>query len=225
MDPRTATIRVVIAEDAFLLREGLAGLLGRFGFDPVAVVGDAEALSTAVAQHAPDLVITDIRMPPSYTDEGLRAAVELRRAHPGLAVVVLSQYVQHGYAADLLDSGGGHGVGYLLKDRVVEVEEFVAALRRVTTGGTVVDPQVISQLIRRRRDPMSSLSPREREVLALIAEGHSNAAITRQLVVSEAAVGKHIRSILAKLHLPQTDDTNRRVLAVLAYLRRDSEPP
>jgi DNA-binding NarL/FixJ family response regulator len=221
--PQPATIRVVIAEDAVLLREGLAGLLERFGFHTVAVVGDAEALKTAVAEHAPDLVITDIRMPPTYADEGLRAAVELRRARPGLAVVALSQYVQHSYAADLLDSGDGRGVGYLLKDRVVDVEDFIAALRRVAAGGTAVDPQVISQLVRRRRDPLSALSAREREVLALIAEGHSNAAIARQLVVSEAAVGKHVGNILAKLHLPQTDDTNRRVLAVLAYLRSDNE--
>jgi DNA-binding NarL/FixJ family response regulator len=217
------TIRVILAEDGVLLREGLAGLLERFGFQTVAVVGDAEALKTAVAEHAPGLVITDIRIPPTFTDEGLRAAVELRRAHPGLAVIALSQYVQHSYAADLLDSGDGRGVGYLLKDRVVDVEDFIAALRRVAAGGTVVDPQVISQLVRRRRDPLSSLSAREREVLALMAEGHSNVAIARQLVVSEAAVGKHVGNILAKLGLPQTDDTNRRVLAVLAYLRRDNE--
>jgi DNA-binding NarL/FixJ family response regulator len=220
--PELTTIRVVIAEDAVLLRAGLAGLLERFGLDTVAVVGDAEALRSAVAEHAPDLVITDIRMPPGFTDEGLRAAVDLRHAHPGLAVVVLSQYVQHSYAADLLDSGGGRGVGYLLKDRVVDVEEFISALRRVAAGGTVVDPKVISQLVRRRRDPLSSLSTREREVLALVAEGHSNAAIARRLFVSEAAVGKHVGSILAKLRLPQTDDTNRRVLAVLAYLRSDN---
>lgn len=223
MHPAPATIRVVIAEDGVLLREGLAGLLERFGFQTIAVVGDAEALKTAVAEHAPDLVITDIRMPPTFTDEGLRAAVELRRAHPGLAVVALSQYVQHSYASDLLDSGDGRGVGYLLKDRVVDVEDFIAALRRVAAGATVVDPQVISQLVRRRRDPLSSLSAREREVLALIAEGHSNTAIARQLVVSEAAVGKHVGNILAKLHLSQTDDTNRRVLAVLAYLRSDNK--
>jgi DNA-binding NarL/FixJ family response regulator len=221
--PEPATIRVVIAEDGILLREGLAGLLERFGLQTIAAVGDAEALKTAVAEHAPDLVITDIRMPPGFTDEGLRAAVELRRVHPGLAVVALSQYVQHSYAADLLDSGDGRGVGYLLKDRVVDVEDFVAALRRVAAGGTVVDPQVISQLVRRRRDPLSSLSAREREVLALMAEGHSNAAIAQQLVVSEAAIGKHVGNILAKLRLPQTDDTNRRVLAVLAYLRSDNK--
>lgn len=215
-------VRVVLAEDGALLREGLAGLLGRFGFRVVAAVGDAAALVAAVADHSPGLVITDIRMPPGFTDEGLRAAVGLRRADPGLAVVVLSQYVQHGYAADLLDSGDGRGVGYLLKDRVADVEEFVAALRRVVSGGTVVDPQVISQLLRRRRDPLADLSAREREVLALMAEGCSNAAIARRLTVSEAAVGKHTGNILFKLRLPQTDDTNRRVLAVLAYLRNGS---
>jgi DNA-binding NarL/FixJ family response regulator len=216
-------IRVVLAEDAVLLREGLAGLLERFGFQPVAVVGDAGALKAAVTEHDPDLMITDIRMPPGFSDEGLRAAVELRRDRPGLAVIVLSQYVQHSYAADLLDSGDGGGVGYLLKDRVADVEDFIAALRRVAVGGTVVDPQVISQLVRRRRDPLSALSAREREVLALMAEGHSNAAIARHLVVSEAAVGKHVGNILAKLRLPQTDDTNRRVLAVLAFLRSDDQ--
>jgi DNA-binding NarL/FixJ family response regulator len=213
--------RVVLAEDGVLLREGLAGLLDRFGFRTVALAGDADALKAAVAEHHPGLVITDIRMPPTFTDEGMRAAAELRRSYPGLAVVVLSQYVQHRYAADLLDSGDGRGVGYLLKDRVADVEDFIAALRRVTAGGTVVDAQVISQLVRRRRDPLSALSAREREVLALIAEGHSNTAIARQLVISEAAVGKHVGNILAKLRLPQTDDTNRRVLAVLAYLRND----
>ena len=215
-------IRVVLAEDGVLLREGLAGLLDRFGFRTVAVAGDAGELKAAVAAHNPDLVITDIRMPPSFTDEGLRAAAEMRRDRPGLAVVVLSQYVQHAYAADLLGSGEGRGVGYLLKDRVADVEDFLDALRRVAGGGTVVDPQVISQLVRRRRDPLSALSAREREVLALIAEGHSNTAIARRLVVSEAAVGKHVGNIFAKLRLPQTDDTNRRVLAVLAYLRNDN---
>jgi DNA-binding NarL/FixJ family response regulator len=214
-----APIRVVIAEDEALLREGLAGLLDRFGLHTVAVIGDTEALRAAVAEHRPDLVVTDIRMPPTYTDEGLRAAVQLRRDHPGLAVVALSQYVQHGYATELLDSAGGRGVGYLLKDRVVDIEDFVAALRRVATGGTAIDPQVISQLVRHHRDPLSALSVREREVLTLIAQGLSNTAIARQLYISEPAVGKHIGNIFAKLHLPQTDDTNRRVLAVLAHLR------
>jgi DNA-binding NarL/FixJ family response regulator len=169
-------------------------------------------------------VVTDIKMPPTFTDEGLRAAVELRHADPRLAVVVLSQYVQQGYAVELLDSGDGRRVGYLLKDRVVDVEEFVAAIRQVLGGGTVVDPDVVRQLLRRRSDPVAGLSTREREVLALVAEGHSNAAIARILVVSEAAVSKHVGNILAKLDLPPTDDTNRRVLAVLTYLRSSSPP-
>jgi DNA-binding NarL/FixJ family response regulator len=215
-------IRVVLAEDGVLLREGLAGLLQRFGFHVVAMAGDADELHAATAEHEPDLVITDIRMPPSFTDEGLRAAVDLRRTRPRLAMVVLSQYVQHAYAADLLDSCDGRGVGYLLKDRVADVEEFITALRRVCSGGTVVDPQVISQLLRRRRDPLAALSAREREVLAHLAAGQSNAAIARTLTVSEAAVGKHVGNIFAKLRLPQTDDTNRRVLAVLACLRSDA---
>jgi DNA-binding NarL/FixJ family response regulator len=217
-------VRVVIAEDGVLLREGLAGLMGRFGFEVVASVGDAAALRAAVAGHGPDLVVTDIKMPPSFTDEGLRAAVDLRRADPRLAVVVLSQYVQQGYASELLDSGDGRKVGYLLKDRVVDVEEFVAALHQVVGGGTVVDPDVVRQLLRRRIDPVAGLSTREREVLGLVAEGHSNAAIARILVVSEAAVSKHVGNILAKLDLPPTDDTNRRVLAVLTYLRSSSPP-
>ncbi|TNY37950.1 response regulator [Thermomonospora catenispora] len=211
--------RVVLAEDGVLLREGLAGLLERFGFEVVAAVGDAPALLDAVAEHSPDLVITDIRMPPGHTDEGLRAAVELRRADPSLAVVALSQYVELSYAADLLDSGDGRRVGYLLKDRVTDVAEFAAALRRILAGGTVVDPEVIRRLLRRRRDPLQALTPRELEVLALIAEGHSNGAIARRLVVSEATVGKHIGSIFTKLDLPPAEDTHRRVLAVLAYLR------
>ncbi|MCP2261595.1 two component transcriptional regulator, LuxR family [Streptoalloteichus tenebrarius] len=209
----------MLAEDGVLLREGLAGLLDRFGFSVVAAVGDAEALVDAVTGHEPDLLLTDIRMPPGLTDDGLRAAVGLRRANPALAVVALSQYVERGYAAELIDSGDGERVGYLLKDRVVDVEDFVATLRRVVAGGTVVDPEVVRQLLNHRRDPLARLSPREREVLALVAEGHSNAAIARTLVVSEAAVGKHVGNILAKLDLPPTEDTNRRVLAVLAYLR------
>ena len=224
MRPARTTVRVALAEDGVLLREGLAGLLDRFGFEVAAAVGDAEALVTAVAEHAPDLVITDIRMPPTHTDEGLRAALALRRAQPGLAVVALSQYVEQSHAADLLDSGDGGRVGYLLKDRVVDVEEFAGALRQVVAGGTVIDPEVVRRLLRRRRDPLSRLSSREREVLALIAEGRSNAAIARQLVISEAAVGKHVGNILAKLDLPPNDDTSRRVMAVLAYLRSDGGP-
>ncbi len=211
--------RVVLAEDGVLLREGLTGVLARFGFEVVAAVGDARGLREAVAAHLPELVVTDIRMPPGHADDGLRAAVELRAANPELAVVVLSQYVQTGYATALLDSGDGRRVGYLLKDRVVDIEDFIAALRTVLAGGTVVDPEVIRRLLHRPRDPLVELSGREREVLALIAEGHSNAAIAKRLFITEAAVGKHVGNILAKLGLPPTDDTNRRVLAVLTYLR------
>ncbi|MFE0339220.1 response regulator [Streptomyces sp. NPDC058955] len=213
------SLRVVLAEDGVLLREGLIGLLSRFGHQVVAAVGDAEALRAAVAAHDPDVVLTDVRMPPGFQDEGLRAAVALRAERPGLPVLVLSQYVQRDYASDLLDSGDGTGVGYLLKDRVGQVEEFVDALDRVAAGGTVVDPEVVRQLLRRRRDPLAALTPREREVLALVAEGHSNGEVARRLVVTEAAVGKHIGNILAKLDLPPAEDTHRRVLAVLAYLQ------
>ncbi|MFE1378135.1 response regulator [Streptomyces sp. NPDC058740] len=209
----------MIAEDSVLLREGLIGLLPRFGFEVVAAVGDADGLIAAVQQTRPDLVITDVRMPPGFTDEGLRAAVELRDADPSLAVVALSQFVQHTYADELLASGQGRAIGYLLKDRVGDVDEFAQMLRRVADGGTVVDPEVVRQLMQRQRDPLRHLSPREREVLALIAEGHSNAAIARILTLSEAGVGKHIGNLLAKLDLPVNNDTNRRVQAVLAYLR------
>jgi DNA-binding NarL/FixJ family response regulator len=199
-----------------LLREGLTGVLGRFGLTVVDAVGDAEHLITAVGVHEPDLVITDIKMPPDFHDEGLRAAVHLRRERPGLPVVVLSQYVQEEYAADLI--GTGDGVGYLLKDRVADIEDFMAALRTVLAGGTVVDPEVVRRLLHRPRDPLAGLSPREREVLGLIAEGRSNSSIAGALFVSETAVGKHVGNILAKLGLPPTDDTNRRVMAVLTYL-------
>jgi DNA-binding NarL/FixJ family response regulator len=212
-------MRVVIAEDSVLLREGLIGLLSRFGHEVPAAVGDAAALVDAVRTASPDLVLTDVRMPPGFTDEGLRAAVALRAEHPGLPVVALSQYVQHTYATELLASGDGRGIGYLLKDRVGDVSEFMDALTRVAAGGTVVDPEVVRQLMQRSRDPLRTLTAREREVLALVAEGQSNAGIARTLVLSEAAVNKHVGNILAKLRLPPTDDTNRRVLAALAYLR------
>jgi DNA-binding NarL/FixJ family response regulator len=214
-------VRVVLAEDGVLLREGLAGLLDRFGFTVQASVGDGDALIREVTADRPDLVITDIRMPPTFTDEGLRAAVHLRQFYVDLPVVALSQYVQPTAAAELLDSGDGQRVGYLLKDRIVDVADFADALHQVVGGGTVIDPQVVRQLLRRRQDPLDRLSVREREVLALVAEGHSNVAIAKRLVVSEAAVGKHVGNILAKLDLPPTDDSNRRVLAVLAYLRCD----
>jgi DNA-binding NarL/FixJ family response regulator len=209
----------VLAEDSVLLREGLIGLLGRCGHEVVAAVGDAPALLAAVEEHHPDIVVTDVRMPPGFQDEGLHAALRLREKRPTLPVLVLSQYVQRTYAAELLDSGDGTGVGYLLKDRVGHVEEFVDAIWDVAEGGTVVDPEVVRQLLRRRRDPLERLTPRERDVLALIAEGRSNGAIARELVVSEAAVGKHISGILTKLDLPRTVETHRRVLAVLAFLR------
>jgi DNA-binding NarL/FixJ family response regulator len=174
---------------------------------------------SAVEDHVPDIVVTDVRMPPGFQDEGLHAAVRLREKRPTLPVLVLSQYVQRTYAAELLDSGDGSSVGYLLKDRVGQVAEFVEALQKVADGGTVVDPEVVRQLLRRRRDPLEQLTPREREVLALIAEGKSNGAIAKELVVSEAAISKHIGNILTKLDLQPTDKTHRRVLAVLTYLR------
>ncbi|MEU6950362.1 response regulator transcription factor [Streptomyces sp. NPDC046316] len=219
MPTAVRALRVVLAEDSVLLREGLIGLLARFGHEVVAAVGDAGALRAAVSEHDPDIVVTDVRMPPGFQDEGLRAAVALRAERPRLPVLVLSQYVQRTYAADLLDAGDGTGVGYLLKDRVGQVEEFLDALARVADGGTVVDPEVVRQLLRRRRDPLEALTPREREVLGLVAEGHSNGEIARRLVVTEAAVGKHIGNILGKLDLPPAEETHRRVLAVLTYLR------
>ncbi|MEV8503317.1 response regulator transcription factor [Actinoplanes sp. NPDC051475] len=194
-------------------------MLRRFGHDVVAAVADAPALHAAVAAYRPDVVVTDVRMPPGYSDEGLQAAIALRAADPDLPVLVLSQYVEQTYAAELLDSSRSPGVGYLLKDRIGEVTEFVDALEQVAAGRTVVDPEVVRQLLGRRRDPLRRLTPREREVLALMAEGRSNTAIARTLVVSEAAVAKHIGSLLAKLDLPPDADDHRRVRAVLAYLR------
>lgn len=219
-----SSIRVVLAEDGALLREGLAGLLQRFGFEVAAAVGDAEALVEAVDRHEPDLVVTDIRMPPDFGDEGLRAAVRMRRERPALPVVALSQYVESSYAVELLDSQNGRGIGYVLKERVVDVAEFADTLRRVHDGGTVIDPAVVRQLVRRRSTPLERLSEREREVLALLAEGHSNARIARDLVVSEPTVGKHIGNILSKLDLPPDGtDVDRRVMAVLTYLREQPD--
>jgi DNA-binding NarL/FixJ family response regulator len=212
-------MRVVIAEDLALLREGIASLLKDEGHEVVAAVGDADGLLEAAAAHDPDLAIVDVRMPPTQTDEGIRAAVELRRRQPDVAILILSQYVEERYATDLL-SGGSAGVGYLLKDRVADVREFMSAARRVAAGGTAIDPEVVSQLLgrRRRTDVLDELTPREREVLALMAEGHTNASIAERLVVTGGAVEKHVRNVFMKLGLPQTDQQHRRVLAVLTYL-------
>jgi DNA-binding NarL/FixJ family response regulator len=217
-------VRVILADDAVLLREGLAALLARFGHEVVAAVGDAPSLTAAVDGQPPDVVVTDVRMPPSFTDEGLHAALDLRRDHPGLPVLVLSQYVATAYAATLLEQTGTGGVGYLLKDRVLQVGDFVEAVERVGAGGCVIDPEVVRHLLTRRRSPLARLSPREREVLGLMAEGRSNAAITRELNITEKVVGKHINAIFTKLDLPadNTDD-HRRVRAVLAYLHDGPE--
>jgi DNA-binding NarL/FixJ family response regulator len=210
---------VVIAEDAALLREGLVGILERAGHDVVAAVEDADALLAYAAHTRPDVVVTDIRMPPDHSDEGLRAAVTIRATYPEIAIMVLSAYVADAYVAELLEATSGGGVGYLLKDRVGHVREFLDSLDRVADGGTVVDPQVVRQLLRRRRTdgPLAALTDREREVLALMAEGRTNGSIAAVLVVSEAAVRKHVGNIFAKLQLDPGAD--RRVSAVLAYLR------
>ncbi|MEW1612385.1 MULTISPECIES: response regulator transcription factor [unclassified Streptomyces] len=212
-------LRIVLAEDSVLLREGLVGLMERFGHQVLAGVGTADELTAAVAEHDPDIVVTDVRMPPGFSDEGLRAALRLREKNPRLPILVLSQYVQRAYAEELLDSSDGTHVGYLLKERVGNVEEFVEALQRVAAGATVVDPEVVRQLLRHRRDPLAKLTPREQEVLALMAEGRSNASVARSLHVSEGTVSKHFGSVLTKLDPSLSDATNRRVLAVLAYLR------
>jgi DNA-binding NarL/FixJ family response regulator len=210
-------VRVVIAEDSVLLQAGLAKILAASGIDVVAAVGDAESLLAAVTEHQPDAVIADVRMPPAHTDEGIRAALVIRQQWPQVAVLVLSQYVEERYAADLLSANTSR-VGYLLKDRVADVAEFVAALRRVADGGTALDPEVVAQLLlRRKNDPAGRLTPREREVLALMAEGKSNSDIAAALVVSDSAVAKHINSIFTKLDLSAADG-DRRVLAVLHFL-------
>ncbi|MEU6589758.1 response regulator transcription factor [Streptomyces sp. NPDC046881] len=211
-------MRAVIAEDSVLLRIGVVKVLEMAGFEVVAEAGDAETLLSAVEEHRPDIAVVDVRMPPGFTDEGVRAALVIKRQSPRTAVLLLSQYVEERYAADLL-SAHTSGIGYLLKQRVADVEEFVDALRRVAAGGTVLDPQVVSQLlVRRHSDPLDRLTPREREVLELMAGGRSNAGIAEQLVVSESAVAKHINSILAKLDLPRAEADHRRVLAVLRFL-------
>ncbi|HEV7964279.1 MAG TPA: response regulator transcription factor [Actinoplanes sp.] len=213
-------MRVVIADDAVLLREGLVRLIEENGHTVVAAVGDGPSLVAAIAEHKPDVSIVDVRMPPSHTDEGLRAAVEARALVPGSPILVLSQYVEVAYAEDLLADRAG-AVGYLLKDRVSEVAEFLDGLQRVAGGATVLDPEVVGQLFvrRRRDDPLRSLTPREREVLGLMAEGRSNTAIARKMVVTEGAVEKHVRNIFTKLDLPPDEEQHRRVLAVLAYLQ------
>ncbi|MCS4591626.1 response regulator transcription factor [Brevibacterium sediminis] len=213
-------MRIVLAEDTSLLRAGLETLLARFGHDVVAAVADADALRQAAQDLRPDLVLTDVRMPPDDADDGLRAAIAIREHRPDQSVLVLSQYIEQSYAEELLASQDGVGVGYLLKDRVGDVRDFVAAVQDVADGGTVIDTDVVRHMVNRRRDPLESLSRREHEVLALMAAGRSNAAIARNLYVSEAAVNKHIGSIFTKLGLHVAPDDHRRVLAVLAFLRR-----
>jgi DNA-binding NarL/FixJ family response regulator len=212
-------MRVVIAEDSVLLREGITRLLAEYDAEVVAALGDASKLLSAVQETDPDIVIVDVRMPPTFTDEGLRAAVELRSVRPNTPVLVLSQYVEERFATELL-GGSTVGVGYLLKERVADVSDFISACRRVAAGGTALDPEVVAQLLTRsrKREPLAALTPREREVLGLMAEGRSNTGIAQQLVVSDGAVEKHITSILTKLELPANDTEHRRVLAVLTYI-------
>jgi DNA-binding NarL/FixJ family response regulator len=213
-------IRVVLADDSVLLREGIASLLERAGFEIVGQSGTAEDLLLKVRSYKPDIAIVDIKMPPTQTDEGLRAAKEIREKHPGTAVLVLSQYVEEGYALELLQESA-EGVGYLLKDRVYDLADFVAAVKRVAGGGSALDPSVVSQLVGRRRrdDPIRELSAREREVLELMAEGLSNSAIAARIFLTDRGVEKHVTSIFQKLHLPVAADTHRRVLAVVAFLQ------
>jgi DNA-binding NarL/FixJ family response regulator len=215
----TDSLRVVIAEDSAILRDGLVQLLTDRGFVVTGAVSEAASLHQAVATTAPDVAVVDIRMPPTFTDEGLRAAIGLRHDHPDLGILVFSQYVETRYAAELL-AGGAAGIGYLLKDRVADVADFVEALVRVASGGTALDPEVVTQLMgaSRRTDTLAALSGREREVLALMAEGRTNLAIASALVVSEGAVEKHVANIFSKLDLPATSTDHRRVLAVLRYL-------
>jgi len=212
-------VRIVIAEDSVLLRAGLTRLLADAGEEVVATVDDADALVEVVERHRPDLAVVDVRMPPTHTDDGLRAALRIRQRWPEVGILVLSQYVEESYASELIATDTS-GLGYLLKDRIADVSEFLEAVRRVGDGGTALDPEVVAQLLARsrRRDPLDRLSPREREVLALMAEGRSNSAIARELVVSDGAVEKHVSNIFMKLDLAPTADDHRRVLAVLRFL-------
>jgi DNA-binding NarL/FixJ family response regulator len=212
-------VRIVIAEDSVLLRAGLTGLLVDAGEEVVSTVDNADDLLTVVERHQPDLAVVDVRMPPTFTDDGLRAALQIRARWPGIGILVLSQYVEETYATELLADDTA-GLGYLLKDRIADVAEFLAAVRRVGDGGTALDAEVVAQLLARtrRRDPLDRLSPREREVMGLMAEGRTNAAIARELVVSDGAVEKHVSNIFTKLDLPPTEHDHRRVLAVLRWL-------
>ena len=212
-------MRVVIAEDLTLLREGLSRLLGDRGWEIVAAVDDGPKLVAAIAEHRPDIAIVDVRLPPSFTDEGIRAAIEARERVPGTPILILSQYVEESYASDLL-AGDGGGVGYLLKDRVADVRTFVESLERVAAGGTAMDPEVVAQLLGRRdnRGPLAELTPRELEVLTLMAEGRSNTGIGMELGISASAIEKHVKQVFMKLDLPPSDSDHRRVLAVLKFL-------
>jgi DNA-binding NarL/FixJ family response regulator len=212
-------VRVVIAEDLTLLREGLSRLLDDRGWEIVAAVDDGPKLVAAIVEHRPDIAVVDVRLPPSFTDEGIRAAIEARERVPGTPILILSQYVEESYASDLL-AGAGGGVGYLLKDRVADVRQFTDSLERVARGGTAMDPEVVAQLLGRRdnRGPLAELTPREREVLALMAEGRSNTGVGLELGISSSAVEKHVKQVFAKLDLPPASEDHRRVLAVLTYL-------
>ena len=214
-----APLRLVVADDSVLLREGLIRLFDEAGFRTVGAFGDAESLLAAIPQLQPDVAVLDVRMPPTFRDEGVRAALDLRAAHPGVAVLLLSQYVEGAYAQELLASGSG-GTGYLLKDRIASLDELRDAVSRVAAGGTVLDPEVVRELLVRRTDPLASLTPRERDVLTLMAEGRTNAAIASRLVIGVGAVEKNVTSIFQKLALEDSGDDHRRVLAVLAFLQR-----
>ncbi len=210
---------MILAEDSVLLREGLVRVLGEAGFVPVAALEDATGIQDAVERHAPDVAVLDVRMPPTFRDEGIQAARALRRRFPRLGLLLLSQYVEATYARELLESGEG-GIGYLLKDRIVALDDLGDAIRRVAAGGTVLDPQVVSELIATRRDPLTALTPRERDVLGLMAEGRSNSAIAARLMIGVGAVEKNVASIFTKLRLVDSGSEHRRVLAVLAFLQR-----